>query len=234
MFPTLITTAVTNGTTAATSQVINLPSSGIIAGDILIAIVRNGVACTYTWPAGWTELIDASDDGDDDENTIGWRMSDGTDGTTFTVTASASGKFAGYVAQIRNGFNGTPQNATVTTGTTGTQPNSGSLSPTNGAEDLLYGTIAAWGGETTGVTSYPTNYALGNNTANSGTAGATTTNCRVAGAWRQLNASSDDPGAYTIAGTLSNWSAWTFVVRPVREILWNRVPHDGQHARLRR
>jgi hypothetical protein len=233
MFPTLVNTAVTNGTATATLQVINLPAS-IRNGDLLLAIVRNAVASTYTWPAGWTELIDASDDGDDDENTIGWRVSDGTDSATFTVTATVTGKFAGYVAQIRGARAVAPTLSTVATGTTAANPDATSVTATGGARDYLYGSVFGMGGEpTVPVTTYPTNYSLGNNTANSGVAGTAATNCIVAGAWRQLNAASDDPGAFTVSGTKGNWSAWAIVFYPGGEPIWDRQS-EGQRARVRR
>jgi hypothetical protein len=233
MFPSVVNTAVTNGSTAATSQAINLPAS-IRKGDMLLAIVRNAVACTYTWPAGWTELHDASDDGDDDETTTAWRESDGTDGSTVTITATSSGKFAGYVIQIRNARPVAPRTSVDgSTGTSAAQPQSALNNNSTILRDYLYVSLAAMGGEATvPASSYPSGYTLGNNTASSGTAGATTSNCIVAGAAKQVRALSDTPGAFSFAGTLGNWTAFTYVFDPAED--WVPEYHSQHAPHLRR
>jgi len=69
-------------------------------------------------------------------------------------------------------------------------------------------------GEQTGVTTYPTGYTLGQLWADSGTAGAVTTNVTIGAAGKQATATSDDAGVWDVTGTLDDWSAYTVAFHP--------------------
>ena len=105
-FP-VATTATTNGTTATGSPVVNLPAS-IAAGDLLLCVFRVAVAGVIGWPAGWTELFDASSDGADDQMAMAWKKADGTEGTTMTLSCT-SGKFAALSWRITGAETGATQ-----------------------------------------------------------------------------------------------------------------------------
>jgi len=109
-FP-VATTATTNGTTATSSPVVNLPAS-IAAGDLLLCVFRLAVASALTgqihWPADWTELFDDSSDGADDQMAMAWKKADGTEGTTMTLFCT-SGKFAALAWRITGAETGAAQ-----------------------------------------------------------------------------------------------------------------------------
>jgi hypothetical protein len=215
-FPSIRSFNTTNGTTATGTPVINLPAT-IRAGDIIWVFFRVAVAGAIGWPdATWNEMFDSSPDGADDQNAAAWRKADGTEGATITLTCT-SGKFAAVSYAIQDSADPTirpPELSTVAIGTTA-QPNATTCTPTGGAKDYLWLTFVGQEGEQTGITSYPTNYTLGQSgLVNSGTAAAVTTNVTIQAAARQANAASEDAGAWTIAGTLSNWSAWTIAFHP--------------------
>lgn len=214
--PAIASTGTTNGTTASATPALNLPS-GIQQNDLLVGYFRAASAGAVTWPTGWNELVDASPDGADDQVSIAWKRATGAETGTITL-ASGGGKFGGIIRRITGAADPLvrpPEISTVATGTSPTQPNATTVTPTGGSKDYLFDTVYLMEGEQTGVTSYPANYTSGQTgLVNSGTAGATSTNVTLAAAGRQLTAASDDAGAWTIAGTLINWSAYTLVVHP--------------------
>ena len=211
MFPVVIATSTTDGTTATASAAVNLPA-GILAGDLIVAIHRSSAAGLHGWPAFWTELADTTVDASANNTSIIWRIADGSEGATVTVTQGSS-KFASLAYLIRwwSGLLGR-EISTAVTGTS-TTPDPGICTPTGGAKDYLWLWLGGWENEQTSPpASQPTNYTnpLG---ASSGTAGAVTTNCRVAGAQRTNNATSENPGSWTISVS-DDWTAWTMAVHP--------------------
>src|SRR5262245_36187655 len=218
--PRIRTFAITNGTTAGASVSVNLPAT-VSAGDTLFVIHRVAVAGAIGWPANWTELVDASPDGADDQISVAWKKADGSEGGTTITLTQTSGKFASAAWAIQDAEDPTvqaPELSTVATGTSAAQPDATTVTPTGGAKAYLFLTFQLMEGEETGVTTYPTNYTDGQSgLANSGTAAATTTNCICTGAARRLTtpAASEDAGAWTIAGTLGNWSAYTAAFHPL-------------------
>lgn len=212
--------ATTGGTTASTTPSVNLPGT-IKAGDTIVVFFRSAAAGAIGWPdATWTEVVDASPDGADDQIGIAWRKADGTEGSTITLS-SGNGRFVAVARAYKDAADPTvraPELSSVSTATTG-QPNANSISPTGGSKDYLFDTVALHEGEQTGVTSYPTNYGSDQTgLVNSGTAGPATTNVTMAAATRQATASSEDAGAWTFAGTLSNSSAYTLAVHPAEVV----------------
>lgn len=213
-FPSIAATNTTNGTTAATACVCNLPT-GIVAGNLLVVVFRSASSASVTWPAEWTEAIDSAADASDDCFSIGWRRADGlTDGTTVTVTSSASAKFAATAYRINDWAQSiNPVFTTVATGTS-TTPNPGAAT-ISATKDYLFIWTGGWEGEQTSPPAgNPTNYGLNVIGANSGTAGVVATNCRVAMAGRQLNTGvNEDPPTWTISAS-DDWMAVTVTVHP--------------------
>lgn len=204
----------TNGSTAATNITVNLPS-GLVIGNTLLLCVRKA-AGTQTNPTDWTELANSSADASDDNILVSWKEVVGGEGSTVTVNGGSSAKFAARVWEINAADPSTnpPEITAIATGTD-TAPDSASLTPSGGSNDYLYMSVGGWEGEQTSPPTYPTNYTHGQGAADSGTAGAITTNCRVAGAGRQLTAStSENPGAYTISAS-DNWMIFTLAFYPV-------------------
>ena len=209
-FPVIETTNTTSGTSAATSHNVNLPS-GIVAGNLLIVLCRAAVAGAIGWPGDWNELTEDSSDASDDVTAIAYKIADGTEGATISVS-HGSGKFAAIAYRISGAVNAAPQLSSAVTGAS-TGPDSPNFTPTGGARDYLWLSLAAYEGEQSLTPTYPANYSLNQLTQGSGTASTVTTNVRVSGAGRQVNGSSENPGAYTISVS-DDWTAWTLAVTP--------------------
>lgn len=216
-FPSVRSQATTNGTTASATPALNLPAT-IAAGDTLLGLFRCAVGGAVGWPANWNELVDAAPDVSGDQVSIAWKRAVGTETGTISLT-SANGKFGGIIISYAGAIDPTvraPELSTVAVGTTPNQPDATTCTPTGGAKDYYWTTWYSMSGEQTAVTTYPTNFTLNQSgLVNSGTGGATTTNVTMASAGRQQNASSQDAGVWSIAGTLEGWSAYTIAIHPL-------------------
>lgn len=202
---------------ATTSHVFTMPS-GIVVGNLLLIIADKGsVSLTMNALSGWNELLDENQG---NGIFLAWRIADGTEGANQTFTSSASGRTAGICYRISGAQLPTvqaPELSTVATGTS-TSPNATTCTPTGGAKDYLYITFFGSAGEEadddTWVTGTPTNYgSLVQKTC--GTAG-TNLGGLFGCAVRNLNAASDDAGAFTIAVSAA-WRAYTVAVHPLPE-----------------
>ena len=193
--------AATNTSTAAssTSIVISLPS-GIANGDLLIAMCFGYADRTHTWPAGWTELWDS------DTGNIAaagaYRVADGGEGSTITVTLGIGATSSSHITYRITGYQGTPEVGTAVGGNS-TTPDPPSVTPSWGSTKTLW--IAAASENSTSVaTAAPTNYgnlitvAAANNSAMSAT--------------RELEASSENPGGFTIPSSVE-WHAQLIAIR---------------------
>src|SRR5678816_1664485 len=142
-FPSIRSTAITDGTTATASPSILLPPT-IASNDLLIVAFRNAVAGAITFPAGWVEIVsDDTSDASDDMTVIAWKQATGAEGGTSITLTSTSAKFAACAWAIMGAANPTlraPEVSTVATGTV-TQSDSSAITPTGGSKDYLFGTI---------------------------------------------------------------------------------------------
>lgn len=213
-FPSVAASAVSNRDTAANPVIVDLPA-GISAGDLLLVRLRSPTAGSWTVPSGWTELfanqIHGSASGDRDF--FAYRIANGSEGSTLSVTNANSVKAAAIALRI-TGWHGTtpPEISTAATGAS-TAPDPASLTPSWGAADTLWLWVGGWEGrQTSPPAGNPTNYSgvLG---ADTGTATNNASNCRVAIATRQLNATSEDPPSWTISIS-EDWVAHTVAIRP--------------------
>lgn len=194
--------------TGSTSIVITLPSP-IEPGDLILVFVAVDLTGSQDWSSatGFSEIYD--------ENTangcnlgVGHKIADGTeDGTTITVTGSGANK-AAHQAYAISGHNPAiaPQAAAEATGTSG-NPNPPSLTPTGGAKPYLWFAAACIDGSVD-ITDDPADYA--NFVFNETTAGNGT---GLGVARRELNAISENPGAFTAAS--DDWNATTVAVHPL-------------------
>lgn len=80
---------------SSASLVIDKPS-GVQAGDLLVAIISGGAAITWTGDTGWTEELDAS------RLRVAVKLATGSEGSTFTFTASGSTFSAGVIIAYRS------------------------------------------------------------------------------------------------------------------------------------
>lgn len=225
----------TNGTTATANAAVELPDVDMEVGDLLLVHHRNAVGTAgHSYPAGWNVLFDDTSDASDDRTSLAWRKVDGTEGATITITQTNS-KFASQAIVIKGSADPDslpPQFATLVTGTSAA-PDPGSLSPSGGAKNYLWITLGAWEGEQTSPpVSPPTNYVAPPFGANSGTAGNIPTNCRVASAFRWLNAASEDPEAWSISSS-DDWTATVVAIHPATSFIFPRIKRNIQTQLIR-
>lgn len=205
----------TNISTAATSHSLNVGSP--VAGMLLVVFVRFAAAPGTVTFAGYTQLASDASDATDDTSQVYYRVADGLEGATDTLTTSNSVKMCSLAWEITGGEYPSiqpPQISTVAVGTTAANSaNPNTLSPTGGSKDYLFLAIMGLDGELNAPTASPTNYST-ITTANSGTGGAVATNCSIGGGSRGLTAASDDPGVFTHAAATTGWTAWTVAIHP--------------------
>ena len=227
--PSIVTTNTTNGTTASTTPVLNLPAGTVTAGNTLLVMVRLATGTLGTWPAGWNEIFRDSSDAADDTTAIAWKKADGTEsGTTITMGAGTSAKFAAISWNISGADDPTtraPECAAAAVGTTA-DLDPGTVTPTGGSKDYLFLYCGTCDGEpaTWPPTGTPANYVTSIG-ASSGTAGVTTTNVRACAASRQTTASSENPGTWTMSSApAQGWTATVVAVHPAIVVIPPPLP----------
>lgn len=197
-FPVVEATNTGNGS-SGTSYAVPLPA-GIAAGDLLVIIVGVNATATLTTPSGWTQLANAFSG--TQRLAVYYKIASGSEGSTVSVTASASASWATNSYRISN-YQGTPEAGTPATGSS-TAPNPPSLSPSWGSAKTLWIAAAANNGAAS-FSGTPANY--GNQITGSASL-VKTTSVR-----RELEASSDDSGAFTLSSS-NVWVAHTIAIRP--------------------
>lgn len=224
----VLTTFQANTTAARTFP--SLSSLTKNAGDLLIAIVvayqsstgagaPNGSVFS-SWGASFTEFCDQMTT-NSSTMAIGaaYKFSTGSETGTFTATQATT--ITGHAALILMSISGAhasapPERGTIANGTAAAA-DPASLSPSWGADDTLWISVASSGetgtsGTWTGLASSPTNYSGDVLTSQSGDAVGT-----VQGGvgFRQLNAASEDVGTWSLDVSNARNSAVVFAVRPV-------------------
>ena len=187
--------------------------SGLTSGDLLLFFQGNDSSVAVdgtTIPSGWTQLDAATLSACNGE--IWYKTSDGGESNfTYNLVGGSSQTSTNRVFRI-TGWHGTttPETTRVDNDTPTTDPDPGSLDPSGwGTEDTLW--IASWQADNgIGTTDgYPTNYS-----DNQFSGGATTGGGhRMSISTRELNAASEDPGAYSTSGSDDN-VVFTVAVRP--------------------
>jgi hypothetical protein len=198
----------TTGTT--TNHPVNLPA--VLSGKCIIQFEVDGLK-TVTTPAGWTLITSNPTPGSSFDTVIYFgRDLDGTEGSTVTINAGANSRAAAIAVAFTGGRVGFSSNEIAFSSfveASVTNPDSPSLSPSWGAEDTTWISAITSGDANTTFSAYPTNY-TGISNVNSGGGNS---GCAGAMAYRQLNAASEDPGAYTYV-TARNRTAVTIAIRP--------------------
>lgn len=209
-FPTIVTSAESIDGTNQTDHVVDLPS-GIVSGDLLVAYVAFDGNDSIAWPGGWNEIFDAKNS-TNNGIAVAWRDADGLEDATITVTTPTSEQTAHVVYRISGAEAGATQVPEITSGATGNSanPDSTSLPPTGGAKDYLWTSAFGIDSNRT-VSTYPTNYTLGQHDIVSSDSGANATSIGTSS--RNLNAASEDPGQYVVS-SLDYWIAVTVAVHP--------------------
>jgi hypothetical protein len=183
-----------------------MPAS-VAASDLLLLFVAHDGTGTGSCDSGFNELKDHAGTGFTDH--IFYKIAAGGE-TSATFTCSVSERSNALAVKITaSTWHGTtpPEVNTVVTGNS-VSPDPGSITPSWGAADTLYIAVGFW--DTGDVTGYPSTYP-DNRLPFTLTATAAST-AYGAIATRNLNATSDDPGAFTIA--IETWAAYAMAVRP--------------------
>lgn len=200
-------------TTASATAVVSLPAS-ISEGDLLVVFIASPDPATFSG-TGWTRVFPGL--AQDELIYCLYKIADGTEGSTASFASDTVARYAHLSYRITGHDTTTPVVSGLTDDTgTGTTPDPPSLTPGGGAKDRLW--IAAFQQEgeeaddDTWCNSAPSGY--GNLVQKTcGTAGGATSNCSIAAADKQANASSDDPGTFSVDQSKA-WSAITISVEP--------------------
>lgn len=232
--PTVAATNHGNSGAAGTSHTINLPAS-IAVGDLLVVAFAALGNPTITWPAGWTAIREDTSGGNTPRLSIRFRVADGTEGSTISITTGTSVGSAHLSWRItghRANVNAVPQSGTNALQTA--LPDSPSVN-TGASDNYLWLAIYAWEDGTTTHSAYPTNYSTAQITDRwNNVAG-----CGIASGARQLTAQTEDPGTASISA-IKSWVADTIAIRPGPEpavsakgkMRVNTIDADGFTARM--
>lgn len=223
-FPVVAAANTSTQGSATTTHGILLPED-VESGDLLVAAIAVSEAdVTFSWPAGWTELADTSADesGHDVGFSAAYRVADGSEGSTVTVTSSDSLRSAHQTWRIA-GAMGPPEIAVATGGTNTGLASPPALSPSWGAADTLWLAMLAMSAPRS-HSGYPSNYTNGVNTET----GTTSSHVALRTAQRELNAASEDPGNFSFAASIS--TAWVTATVAIRPALAGVTTVDGTSA----
>jgi hypothetical protein len=241
-FPTIPTAGngrLLSNTQADTSQTRTFPSLSSltkVSGDLLLAIIvayqASVAGSTFgSWGGSFTEFRDA---GGTSGMALGcaYKWSDGTETGTFTVTQATvvTGHVAMFLLSIAGAHASTPPETGTWTAATATAADSPSFDPAGwAAEDTLWIGVGgngetATGGAFGGVTAAPANYG---DYAESGISADAVGGVEGAVAFRQLNASSEDIGTWSVDTSNARNGSVAIAVRPAPEAFIPR--HTGAH-----
>jgi hypothetical protein len=199
--PSIAATNTSATAAAGTSLTVNLPAS-IASGDLLLVFIGQQVGTNAVFSAtGWTQLYSALNltitDG------MLYRVADGSEGATVTVTSTQSGKAAHASYRITGSDTSKAPVASAQSGDATAHPDTLTVTPAGGSADYLFISCFASDGVPT-VTAWPTNYTLGQLNPLSGGSGGSGSKATLGVSARQLTASSDNPGLYTISAAANN------------------------------
>ena len=192
--------------TAATSHAMDLPLYS--SGDLLLVLVSTTNAATASI-SGWTELFAANrvSSAGQDRITCLYRTSDGSEGTSVSISCSASENAAAVGYSISR-YSSAAIEYNTATGNSIT-PDPPSLSPGAGSGEYLW--IAAMA--TTGAR-YPVSYSSGYQMCPSllfNAAGTSTARTTLATCANIITSSSEDPGGFGLSASFE-WIAATISV----------------------
>lgn len=180
-YPIIAGTSTSMETNGVTSHTVSLPAN-IVSGDLLIVLFcgRDVSSATINFPAGWN-IIKTGLNGSSEIFKSAYRVADGSEGSTITVTTGSTGRSAHISYRITD-YTSTPE------GEVNSSINPPSLTPSWGTKDSLWIAVARLSAHG-GTPAAPANYSdlQDVNPAR---------DTRGFSAVRNLNASSEDPGAF--------------------------------------
>jgi hypothetical protein len=208
MYPVIIgtVTSATTGTSVSSFGA-NINIAGAV-GDLLILTAAGGSSDSRTLntPSGWSPIWEMSNIAGNLRVFGGWyRIATGAEGATIAVSASSGCHWSTVAMRIARGtFRELPTVSTSATGT-GAAPNPNSLTATRPGPHLW---LAIACGVSNDFVNSPAEYT----TAGTADAGGGTNETMTRIARRFLRAASEDPGAFSITGSSTQWAARTVCI----------------------
>ena len=195
---------------------ISIPNSSNTIGRLVVVCIAADDTPTFTFPSGWTELIDTS--ATNVALGVAYRVVDGTEGfdgsvDTISVVLSDIQPIA-YISYLIENFNSSNIESSSTSGLSN-NPNPPSITPAGGYDNYVNIAINAHDHGSTTTTGFPAGY---NNTQQ--TTIETTTGCGIGGAQLITVDSSEDPGVFTIDAP-RDWIAATISIRSLEVSIEN-------------
>ena len=211
-FPT-VKVRFTSTNTNTTSHTIDLSSLSLSSGDLVVLIFAANNNSGITAPTGWTKQRTGAYNGTEDCAVI-TRECDGTEGSSVTVTTSESDPSAYGIIVFTSGTWGAYYFSTgaAYTGGSGNGGDPDSLTPPDGADDIVWIAWTCSRGNDMDTGGQPTNYTAAR--AQTVKTGNSSSNASMASADRENNASSEDPGEFTWGNPDYNEWAGTIAVYP--------------------
>lgn len=210
-FPSASAPVATLFASSITSMAVTMPTT-VSVGDRLLAwtSVRYSSAWS-TIPTGWSQIIAQVGGSSVGKTTFFEKIADGTEaGTTPTWVSATSTSSVWQCMRVTGAHASTASQASSTSGDYTTSPASPLLTPSWGASNTLWIEVAGDSASSVLVTASSTGYSgYQLNTASSGGAQVS-----IASAYRQLNASSENPAAWTAPANVRYWAALTIAVPP--------------------
>ncbi len=159
-----------------------------------------------------------------------YKISDGTETGAFNVTSAGTFRSAQCLMSIKNWHGTTPPEIAFSAATTTTAQDPPNLDPSGwGAEDTLWIAVAGGGqtsltGTWTGISASPASYSTIAKGAIAG--GDVIGACQIAVAFLGVNASAENPGAFTTDTSPEIERAATIAVRPA--LVYTEGQRSGQ------
>jgi hypothetical protein len=209
--PAVVSSAASTTTSNQSSHTVDLPAS-IVSGNLLLAFFACDGSRTVQWPAGWTEHPEMGALNFRATLSCAYRLADGGEGASITVTTSGTERAAHQVYQIENAADPTvtPPEFTTSAGS-GPEPYLPINTVTAGVNTYMWFAVFAAdviaGGNS--VLVYPAGYSGGVETNPTNTSGSV-----LLGASRKVElTNSESPSAY-LQSASEEWVSTTVAVHP--------------------
>jgi len=213
--PVVEATATTREGAAGTSHTVNLPS-GITAGNLLVLAISGVQTSPVTTPSGWTLHSDANlyDPAVHNLARIYWRIADGNEGSTLSMTSSAVAAFGAVCYRISGATATNPLTALTYAKS---NPWDGYPNPPLSSIGLQRDWLFVAGVIDYSAAQLMTGAPTGYSTMSTGVGEHNTGfHSRVTLCYKSTAVvASDDPGTFTAAAP-TYWCAFTFAITPAR------------------
>jgi len=194
----------TNFAGDTTAHLVDMPTT-TVSGELLMMLFVCHTTAAHTTPSGWTVQWNLATSSLSN-TTCFVKVADGTEGgTTVDIVTADAQSAAAQVYRITDWegtLSGVESGVMVVEDVSNT-PDPPSLTPSWGQMDTLWIAMFGAGDDDETVTSFPTDYTDGVDTV-SGAGLGSDAGCEVGTARRELNATTDDPGQFTLTASEQN------------------------------